>query len=151
MKEQAIQYLAFDVHQATSVASVRDQKGSVVMRATVATEARAILQLVRSAGPRVHVAFEEGTQAQWLHDLLTPVAEKVTVCNLRGKNESGNKNDRIDADDLSERLRAGTLRPVFHGSPDVLVLKELVGSYLNLVEDATRVMLRIKAFSELVN
>ena len=59
--------------------------------------------------------------------------------------ESGNKSDRIDADDLSERLRAGTLRPVFHGSPDVLVLKELVGSYLNLVEDATRVMLRIKA------
>ena len=85
MKEQAIQYLAFDVHQATSVASVRDQKGSVVMRATVATEARAILQLVRSAGPRVHVAFEEGTQAQWLHDLLVPHAEKVIVCNMRGQ------------------------------------------------------------------
>jgi transposase len=145
MKQQAIQYLAFDVHQATCVASVRDERGSVVMRATVATEARAILQLVKSAGPRVHVAFEEGTQAQWLHDLLTPVAEKVTVCNLRGKNESGNKNDRIDADDLSERLRAGTLRPVYHGSPDVLVLKELVRSYLSLVEDATRVTQRIKA------
>lgn len=60
------------------------------MRATVATEARAILQLVRSAGPRVHVAFEEGTQAQWLHDVLVPHAEKVIVCNTRGRGESGN-------------------------------------------------------------
>jgi hypothetical protein len=64
MKQQAIQYLALDVHQATTVGSVRDENGSVVMRATVPTEARAILQLVKSAGPRVHVAFEEGTQAQ---------------------------------------------------------------------------------------
>lgn len=31
------------------------------MKATVATEAKAILTLVQSAGPRVHVAFEEGT------------------------------------------------------------------------------------------
>lgn len=54
------------MHQATCVGSVRDEKGTVVMRATVPTEARAILQLVKSAGPRVHVAFEEGTQAQWL-------------------------------------------------------------------------------------
>jgi hypothetical protein len=70
MKQQpAIQYLAFDVHQATIVANCRDAEGKVVMRATVATEARAILQLVKSCGPRVHVAFEEGTQAQWLHDL----------------------------------------------------------------------------------
>jgi transposase len=34
---------------------------------------------------------------------------------------------------------------VFHGAKSVLTLKELVRNYLNLVEDATRVMLRIKA------
>ena len=145
MRQQANQYLALDVHQATTVGSVRDENGSVVMRATVPTEARAILQLVKSAGPRVHVAFEEGTQAQWLHDLLVPHAEKVIVCNIRGQNGSGNKNDRIDADGLSERLRLGTLKPVFHGMTNVLTLKELVRSYNNVVEDTTRVMLRIKA------
>ena len=77
MKDQAIQYLALDVHQATCVGTVRDQGGGIVMRVTVATEARAILQLVKSAGPRVHVAFEEGTQAQWLHDLLVPLKERA--------------------------------------------------------------------------
>ncbi len=55
---QAIQYLALDVHQATVVAAARDQRGSIVMRATVPTEANAILRLIKSAGPRVHVVFE---------------------------------------------------------------------------------------------
>ena len=76
MKNQAIQYLAFDVHQATVVASLRDESGKVVLRATMATEAKVILAFVRNAGPRVHVAFEEGTQAQWLHDLLIDHAER---------------------------------------------------------------------------
>ena len=145
MKQQAIQYLAFDVHQATVVASLRDERGKVVMRATVPTEAKAILTLVKSAGARVHVAFEEGTQAQWLHDLLIDQAERVIVCNVRGRNETTNKSDRIDADGLSELLRLGGLKPVFHGAPEVLTLKELVRCYTALVNDSTRVMLRIKA------
>jgi hypothetical protein len=60
MKDQAIQYLALDVHQATTVATVRNGDGSIRMRATVPTEASAILGLVRGLGRRVHVAFEEG-------------------------------------------------------------------------------------------
>ena len=97
MKNQAIHYLGLDVHQGTVVASVRNEQGTIVMNATVPTEASAILGLVRAAGGRVHVAFEEGTQAQWLHDLLEPQAERVIVCNVRGKSEVENKNDRIDA------------------------------------------------------
>jgi hypothetical protein len=93
-QQQAIQYLAFDVHQATVVATLRDESGKVVMRATVPTEAKAILTLVKSAGPRVHVAFEEGTQAQWLHDLLIGHAERVIVCNVRGRSETVNTGAR---------------------------------------------------------
>jgi len=145
MKDQAIQYVALDVHQATVVACVRDEHGAIVMRATVPTEGRAILALVRGAGPRVEVVFEEGTQAQWLHDLLEPHAERVVVCNVRGKSEVTNKSDRIDASDLSERLRLGSLKTVYHGATNMLTLKELVRNYNSLVEDATRVMLRIKA------
>ena len=145
MKQQAIQYLALDVHKATVVASMRDASGRIVMKATVPTEGKAILRLVESAGARVHVAFEEGTQAQWLHDLLIDHAERVVVCNVRGRSETENKNDRIDADELSDRLRVGRLKSVYHGAPEVLTLKELVRSYTGLVSDSTRVMLRIKA------
>jgi len=115
-EQQVIQYVALDVHQATLVVSVRDEQGSIVMRATVATEAKAIVGLVRGLGPRVHIAFEEGTQAQLLHDVLTGHAERVMVCNTRGRGEIGNKNDRMDADRLSELLRLGGLKPVYQRS-----------------------------------
>lgn len=144
MKQQAIHFVGLDVHQSTVVASVRDESGKIVMKATVPTEEKAIVALVRSR-PRVHVAFEEGTQAQWLHDVLIDQVERVVVCNVRGKGPLANKDDRIDADGISERLRVGDLKPVFHGAPEILTLKELVRNYHNLVEDSTRVMLRIKA------
>jgi transposase len=144
MKQQAIHFVGLDVHQSTTVASVRDESGKVVMSATVPTTEKAIVALLRS-WLRVHVAFEEGTQAQWLHDVLSDQVERVVVCNLRGKGVLANKDDRIDADHLSEQLRLGGLRAVFHGAPEMLTLKELVRNYNNLVEDSTRVMLRIKA------
>jgi hypothetical protein len=138
MKQQAIQYLALDVHQATTVATVPEESGAIRMRATVATEGKAIVGLVKGLGPWVHVAFEEGTQAQWLHDLLLPHAEQVVVCNVRGRSETSNKSDRMDADWLSEQLRLDALQSVCHGAAGVATLKELVRCYTNLVDDSTR-------------
>ena len=65
--------------------------------------------------------------------------------NVRGQGEKANQNDRLDADGLSERLRLGSLKPVWHGSPAAGTLKDLVRCYDNLVDDSTRVMLRLKA------
>jgi transposase len=45
----------------------------------------------------------------------------------------------------SELLRVGSLKAVYHGASQLTTLKELMRSYVNLVEDSTRVMLRIKA------
>jgi len=145
MKDTANQYVAFDVHQATVVVSVRDESGSVRMRATVPTEQKAIVDLLRGLSGRLHVAFEEGTQSQWLHDVVKPHGERVVVCNLRGRSQTTNKSDRLDADGLSELLRIGSLKGVYHGASALTTLKELMRSYVNLVEDSTRVMLRIKA------
>jgi len=102
----AIQSVALDVHQATLAVSARDEQGSIVMRATVATEAKAIVALVRGLGSRVHIAFEEGTQAQWLHDVLTNHAERVIVCNTRGRGEIGNKRARWRGQSL-DVIRSG--------------------------------------------
>jgi transposase len=93
----------------------------------------------------LHVAFEEGTQAQWLHDLVSPLVDRVVVCDRRGERRQGNHGDKVDADQLSDRLRRGTLRAVYHGSPPGARLKELTRTYQTLVEDSTRVMQRLKA------
>jgi transposase len=138
-------YVALDVHQATTVASVREETGRVIARTILPTEAAALIGFFRGMRGTVQVAFEEGTQAQWLHDLLVPLVTRVVVCDRHGEPRRGNKGDRLDADQLSERLRCGGLRAVYHGSAPRATLKELTRTYRFLVEDATRVMLRLKA------
>jgi hypothetical protein len=138
-------YVALDVHQATTLASVRAETGRVIARTVVPTEAPALTALFRGMRGAVHVTFEEGTQAQWLHDLLVPLVQRVVVCDRHGETRHGNKSDRVDADQLSARLWRGELRAVYHGSTERATLQELTRAYRNLVEDTTRVMLRLKA------
>jgi transposase len=117
----------------------------VIARTILPTEAAPIVEYVRGMRGAIHVAFEEGTQAQWLHDLVAPLVDRVVVCDQRGQPRHGNKGDQVDADQLSELLRRGGLRAVYHGSAPHTALKELTSTYRNLVEDGTRVMLRLKA------
>jgi transposase len=142
--KRTTKYVALDVHQATTVATVRISGGRVIARSILPTEACAITEFFAGMRGSIHVAFEEGTQAQWLHDLVSPLVDRVVVCDLRGEHR-GNKADRLDADKLSQRLLTGDLRPVYHGSTDRATLREFAHAYSNLVEDATRVMLRLKA------
>jgi hypothetical protein len=93
----------------------------------------------------VHVAFEEGHQAQWLHDLLKPNVHRVVVCDRRGEKRQGNEGDSKDADRIAQDLLRGALRGVYHGSGHRAALKELARTYENAVEDTTRTMLRLKA------
>jgi len=143
--KRTTKYVALDVHQATTVASVRGENGRVIARTILPTEAPALVEFFRGMRGTIHVAFEEGTQAQWLHDLLVPVVDRVVVCDRRGERRQGNKGDQVDADALSDLLRRGSLRAVYHGSAHRATLKELTRAYANLVEDTTRVMLRLKA------
>jgi hypothetical protein len=57
-------YVGLDVHQATTVASVREQSGHILARAVVPTEEAALLEFFGGLRGSVHVAFEEGTQEQ---------------------------------------------------------------------------------------
>ena len=144
--KRTTKYVALDVHQASTVSSVREEGGRVIARTIIPTEASAVVEFFRGMRGAIHVTFEEGTQAQWLHDLIAPVVARVIVCDRRGeRRRRGNKNDLADADELSEQLRLGGLRAVYHGNTHRVRLKELTRAYQNLVEDATRVMLRLKA------
>jgi transposase len=143
--KRTTKYVGLDVHQATTVAAVREESGRVIARTILPTEAPAVMGFVRGMRGAVHVAFEEGTQAQWLHDLLVPLVQRVIVCDHRGPARHGNKGDQVDADQLSELLRRGGLRAVYHGSAHRADLKELTRTYRSLVEDSTRVMLRLTA------
>jgi transposase len=140
-------YIGLDVHQATISAAVLDSAGKLVMEAVLETKAETILQFLRGLRGSLHVTFEEGTCAAWLHDLLKPHVTEVLVCDPR-KNallKAGNKNDRLDARKLADLLRTGLVSPVYHGAAGMRTLRELARSYLAITRDLTRVMTRLKA------
>jgi transposase len=145
LMRKSAKYVGLDVHQATTAAAVREASGRVIARCVLPTEEAALMEFLEGMRGPVHVAFEEGTQAQWLHNLLVPMVERVVVCDRRGESKRGNKGDIVDCVQLSELLWRGVLRPVYHGSPGVAALKEFVRTYENLVENGTRAMLRLKA------
>ena len=74
--KRSSKYVGLDVHQATTV---------------LPTEAEALTEFVRGMRGPVHVALEEGTQAQWVHALLVPVVHRVVVCDRRGSANRGTK------------------------------------------------------------
>jgi len=140
-------YIGMDVHTATISAAVRDSSGNLVLEATLETKTETILEFVHGLRGSLHVSFEEGTWAAWLHDLLKPHVTEVLVCDSR-KNallRVGNKNDREDARKLSELLFLNKLHSVYHGETGIRTLKELARSYLTITRDLTRVMNRLKA------
>jgi transposase len=140
-------YIGLDVHQATISAAVLDSTGKLILECVLETKAATVLQFIQGFRGSVHVTFEEGTCAAWLHDLLKPHVAQVLVCDPR-KNallKVGNKSDRIDARKLAELLYLNKLQPVYHGEHGVGTLKELTRSYLAVTQDLTRVMNRLKA------
>ena len=62
--KQTTKYVGLDVHQATTVAAVREESGRMIARSILPTDAPAILEFFRGMRGAIHVTFEEGTQAQ---------------------------------------------------------------------------------------
>ncbi|MDP9179698.1 MAG: transposase [Gemmatimonadota bacterium] len=140
-------YVGMDVHRASIMMVVLNGAGKVVMQLVLETGAERVRGFLKQLRGKVYVTFEEGTQAGWLHDVVRPLVTEVVVCDPRHNKlvQSGNKNDRVDAQKLAELLRNGSLRAVYHGDNGARTLKELVRNYDCLVSDTTRVMLRLKA------
>lgn len=139
-------YVALDVHSATTSMCCRDHAGRVTMETVVQTKTGDLLSMVRGISGEVHLTFEEGPQASWLHDLLRPQVAELIVCDPRRNRllEDGSKSDRIDARKLSELLYLGKLKAVYHGEHGAKDLKELVKSHGDLVRDTVRVKNRLK-------
>ena len=58
--KRSTKYVALDVHQATTVASVREEGGRVIARTVLPTEEETLREFFRGMRGTTHVAFEEG-------------------------------------------------------------------------------------------
>ena len=59
-------FVGFDVHAATTTYVVLNDRGKVVAQGVVETTADGLLSLVKGISGKVHLTFEESTQAAWL-------------------------------------------------------------------------------------
>jgi transposase len=142
-----IKYIAFDVHQETTVISVLNAAGREVKTAVLPTQPQPLIAFLEGLRGTLYLTFEEGTYAAWLYDLLVDRVKKLIVCDPRRNAllKEGNKTDAHDARKLAELLRLGSLQAVYHGSRSMRPLQELAHGYEALRDDTTRVMNRIKA------
>jgi nicotinamidase-related amidase len=94
------------VHKASISIAVRNGAGKIVMECVIETKASTILQFFDGLRGEVQVAFEEGTWAAWLYDLLKPQVSKLVVCDPRRNAlfQNGNQTDRVDARKLCDLL-----------------------------------------------
>lgn len=140
-------YVALDVHKASVVFGVRDDKGKLMSRGVLETKAQTLKDFILGLSGTIHLTFEEGTHSAWLYELLRPLVAECIVCDPRRNKllESGSKSDDIDVEKLSELLYLKRLRPVYHGDHGTRALKELAHNYEALVKDSTRVKNRLKA------
>jgi len=139
-------YVGMDVHRASIMIVVLNGAGKVVMQSVIETGAERVRGFLKQLRGKVSVTFEEDA-GELLHEVVRPLVTEVIVCDPRHNKllQSGNKNDRVDAQKLAELLRNGSLKAVYHGDHGVRTLKELVRTYDCLVSDTTRVMNRLKA------
>ena len=107
-------YVGMDVHRASIVIVVLNGAGKIVMQSVIETGAERVRGFLKQLRGKVYVTFEEGTQANWLHDVVRALVTEVVVCDPRHNKllQSGNKNDRVDAQKLAELLRNGSLKAV---------------------------------------
>jgi transposase len=133
------------VHKDSISIAVRNAAGKLVTECVIETKANVILDFIHGFRGELQVTFEEGTWATWLYDLLKPHVRELVVCDPRQNRRQGNKNDRIDARELADRLYMNKLSSVYHGGAGVRTLKELARSYLTISKDLGRVMSRVKA------
>ena len=142
-----IKYIGLDVHKEAIAIAVLNGAGKLVMESIIETKAATLVQFLQGLRGELHVTLEEGAWAVWLYDVLKPHVQELVVCNPRRNAllKEGSKSDKVDARKLAELLRAGMLRPVYHGENGVRTLRELARSYQTIGKDLTRVMNRLKA------
>jgi transposase len=98
---------------------------------------------MKALSGKLHVCLEEGEQAAWLHEVLSPhVAEFVVA---RVKHSRGAKNDELDAFGLAEMLRRGAVDVrVFKEEGQYGALRQLVKVHFSTVQDTVRSQNRLK-------
>jgi hypothetical protein len=137
-------YIGLDAHTSSCTLVVVSASGKRLGSHVVETNAKALIDVLRSIPGQRQLCLEEGTLANWLHEILEPHVERCVVAAVRERR--GEKNDQRDAFALAEALRLGAVeRQVYKDHQRFATLRSRAKAHRLLVVDAVRVMNRIKS------
>ena len=137
-------YIGLDVHMQSCTMAVMGPTGRRLKEEVVSTNGRELVEAIRKVEGRRHLCIEEGTQSEWLYELLEPQVEELVVT-APGESR-GQKSDSLDAWARAEELRMGSVKTkVFKAVGRYTELREAMRGYRLVVQDTTRVKNRLKA------
>jgi hypothetical protein len=110
----------------------------------IETNGQALIEFLKTQAGELHVCIEEGTQAGWLVEILSPHAEQIVVVHV--SESRGQKSDQHDAFALAEKLHIGAFeKPVYKQFGAFATLRQLVKAHAMIVRDTVRAQNRTKA------
>ncbi len=137
-------YIGLDVHATSTTLAVVGPSGRRLRTSVVETNGKALIEVLKTIPEPRHVCLEEGTQAEWLFQILKPHATEVVVAKVASSR--GQKSDAKDAFGLAELLRTGNIGArVFKDVGAFATLRDLSRLYTMLRDDVVRTKNRIKS------
>lgn len=138
-------YIGLDVHAPSTTLAVVGPSGKRLKVEVVETNAQCLIEAVRRVGGHKQLCLEEGTQSEWLCEVLQPYVDELVVLAPRDKRKEP-KNDAADAWGLAEKLQSGQIEArVFKPVGKLTGLREAVRGYGMLTRDLARNKNRLRA------
>ncbi len=135
-------YIGIDVHTESCTFAIMGPTGKRLREATVETNGKLLIDFVRSVAGEKHVCLEEGTHAEWIYELLEPLADELVV--TIPEPTRGNKSDSSDAWRRADELRRGSItRSVFKAPNRFTALRAAVKTYGVTQRDMVRTKTRL--------
>jgi transposase len=137
-------YIGLDVHASSCTVAVIGPSGKKLQSQVLETNAKVLIDFIRTIPKSRRLIFEEGTHSNWLYEVLSPHVQELVVVGVR--RSRGPKSDKIDAHTLAEQLRVGNIIiRVYKKRGEFATLGHLVRGYGTVVVDTVRTQNRIKS------
>jgi transposase len=122
-------FIGLDVHGQSCTLTVMGPSGRRLGQHVVETNAKALIERIRSIAGDKYVCMEEGTQSEWLWEVLAAHAKQLVV--TQPLRRAGSKNDAIDAWALADLLRRDAVeRSVFKSPRTLTELRQAARGYV---------------------
>ncbi|MEQ9320918.1 MAG: transposase [Polyangiaceae bacterium] len=117
-------FIGLDVHTQSCTAVVLGPSGRKLCQRVLETDARVLMEFVRSLRRPRYLCMEEGTLSAWLYEMLEPATDGCRV--VVPPKKRGDKSDGRDAGQLAEHIRVD--------SKDMVRVTKLIGLHTELRE-----------------